>query len=174
MLASRRAKALLHKYLTKEQRQELRGTQAFRVSDRDGRQYLITEGTAGNVYFLVGGEERYRLCVVARGHLPIPVYDLMLAQKLLIETDPEQFLKLANVTNINTFASFSSGEFLLAPNFIEPSRAEAARLLREAREAALAVLPPIEEADILEPEAWVQARINEAVQPPAAEGEAHV
>lgn len=98
--AQRRARALLHQCLTKQQRWDLRGSKAFTIEGRDGRHYRITEGTASNVILLERGQPVKRLCVVFQNHAPLPMYDLMLAQKLLLESAPEEFWKLANVVEI--------------------------------------------------------------------------
>ncbi len=97
--ANQKAKALLHQHLTKIQRQELRAMKAFDVTGRDGKVYRITEGTTSNVQLLEGGVAVRRFCVVAKG-LELPVYDLMLAQKLLLESNPEAFHGLAVVHDI--------------------------------------------------------------------------
>jgi hypothetical protein len=97
--ASMRARALLHSQLTKEQRWELRASKAFTIVGRDGKTYRITEGSASNVLLLEEGSAIRRFCVVAKD-LRLPVYDLMLAQKLLLETAPEDFHKLAVVQDL--------------------------------------------------------------------------
>jgi hypothetical protein len=94
-----KAKAILHSQLTREQRWELRATKAFTITARNGKQYRITEGSASNVQLLEGGLPVQSLCVVAQG-VQLPVYDLMLAQKLLLEASPEHFLQLAVVRDI--------------------------------------------------------------------------
>lgn len=97
--ADMKAKALLHSQLTKEQRWQLRAEKAFTIVGRDGRTYLITEGATSNVRLIENGEEVRSFCVVAKD-LRLPVYDLMLAQKLLLETAPEDFHKLAVVRDL--------------------------------------------------------------------------
>jgi hypothetical protein len=97
--ANVKAKALLHQLLTKEQRWELRGTKAFTITGGDGRTYRITEGSTLNVKLLVDGVATHSLCVVFT-EKDIPVYDLMLAQKLMLEHNVEDFLKLAVVREI--------------------------------------------------------------------------
>lgn len=98
-LASVKARALLHSQLTREQRWELRATRAFTVLGRDGHTYLITEGSSSNVRLIEQGSPTKSFCVVAKG-LSLPVYDLMLAQKLLLETAPEDFHKIAVVRDL--------------------------------------------------------------------------
>jgi len=97
-LAVVRAKALLHRHLTKQQRWELRAKKAFTVQGSDGNTYLITEGTANNVKRVKNGRPDFSLCVVSDYNLP--VYDLMLAQKLLLETNAPHFVSLANIFDL--------------------------------------------------------------------------
>lgn len=97
--ANMRAKALLHSQLSREQRWQLRAEKAFSVVGRDGRTYLITEGSTSNVRLIENGVATRSFCVVAQG-LALPVYDLMLAQKLLLEAAPEDFHKLAVVRDL--------------------------------------------------------------------------
>lgn len=88
--AEARAKELLLSMLTEEQRHHLHREGRFKVCGNKGGEYEITIGYAGNIR-----RGRHRYC----GHLSdgrIPTYDHMLAQKLMIETDEEAFLALAN------------------------------------------------------------------------------
>ncbi len=98
-LANIKAKALLHHNLTREQRWDLRASKSFTIVGKDGRTYRITEGTASNVYLLENGVETKRLCVVAKD-VDLPVYDLMLAQKLMLESIPDAFWKIAVVSDL--------------------------------------------------------------------------
>lgn len=107
--ANVKAKALLHSQLTKEQRWDLRATKSFTITGRDGRTYRITEGSASNVQLMEDGVPVRNLCVVARD-LRLPTYDLMLAQKLLLETAPEDFHKLAVVTELPRRAPVATSE----------------------------------------------------------------
>lgn len=97
--ADARAKALLHRALSREQRWELRATKAFTVQGKDDKTYLITEGSTSNVKLLENGVQTHSLCVVAKG-TALPVHDLMLAQKLLLEHNPEAFWGLAVVRDL--------------------------------------------------------------------------
>jgi len=112
--ANRKAKALLHRHLTKEQRWELRATKSIMVTGQDGRDYLITEGTCNNVFLMKDGEKRFRLCAVANlgGNQALPVHDLMLAQKLTIESNIRRYLSMANAMNVKTGHAFP-GRLLL-------------------------------------------------------------
>jgi len=149
-----RAKALLHKYLTREQRWELRATKAFTVVGQDGRSYHVTEGSAGNVFLLENGEHTYRFCVVPNYKLTtLPTYDLMLAQKVLLENNLRLFLSTAVTTNLQTNARLETGLVLLDGGPELPRR-------------VAADYEPIEidEQDVDEPEAWVRARLEAATQ----------
>lgn len=97
--AHAKAKALLYHNLTREQKWELRATQSFTIVGADGKQYRITEAVSSNVKYVVDGVDQQSLCVVAAG-IQLPVYDLMLAQKLMLECAPEAFWQLAVVTNL--------------------------------------------------------------------------
>lgn len=97
--ANARARALLHQYLTREQIRELRATKAFTVVGADGNKYLVSEGSCNNVYKLdEQGKTLSTHCVVFRHHERLPIYDLMLVQKFLLEQDVELFLETAVTT----------------------------------------------------------------------------
>lgn len=102
--ADKRAAALLLANLTAEQAEDYRRTQSFVVVQplqfgRPARRYRITFRLAGNVYLLDDeGLDVERYCIHAQE--PIPVADNMLAQKLMLEADEEQFLRVANRTRL--------------------------------------------------------------------------
>jgi hypothetical protein len=98
-LALMRSKALLHRYLTAEQRRELKGTKSLTLQAQDGRTYLLKAGLID----LLGEDSKptHHLCVVAKGHGRIPVYDLMLSHKLMLECSPEDLWKIAVVTKVS-------------------------------------------------------------------------
>lgn len=125
--AEARSRALLHSFLSKEQRWELRASDAFRVRGQDGRSYFITKGVGGNVRLLEDGAPIYHLCVVpGRSGVEvfdaIPVYDLMLAQKVLIENDISTFLRTARARDLRTEAHYDSAGFLLDDSLTRESR----------------------------------------------------
>ncbi len=97
-VAFMRSKALLHRYLTAEQRRELKGTKSLTLQARDGKTYLLT---AGHISVL-GNDSKptHHLCVVVKGHGHIPAYDLMLSHKLMLECSPEDLWKIAVVTKV--------------------------------------------------------------------------
>lgn len=87
--AEARALELLRSCLTENQRRELDADDQFTVIAPSGREYLIVRGYAGNVY-----SEGWCFCIHMDSRLPVP--DHMLAQKLMIETDEQGFLSIAN------------------------------------------------------------------------------
>jgi hypothetical protein len=88
-----KARVLLEKALTLEQRRDLLARGYFQVKGKRFT-YRIREGHAGNVDALDSrGRVIGRFCAHPLGR--VPVYDMMLAQKLWIETDENMFLKKA-------------------------------------------------------------------------------
>jgi hypothetical protein len=89
-----RAHRLLLQCLTREQRTQLKDTSAFTVTTSAGNVYSIRRGRTANVVQLDNDQPVWRYCV----HPPelVPDYDTMLAQKLLLETDEAEFVRLAN------------------------------------------------------------------------------
>lgn len=112
--ADARAKALLCRHLADKQRRTLRGADFFDVTGSDGRRYRITKALSHNVVLLRGGIDEVAshtplepgdvtFCVI-NDYEPLggwlPVYDLMLAQKLLLEVNAPEFLDTAVVRRI--------------------------------------------------------------------------
>lgn len=94
----RRAKALFFRYLSREQKWELRAHRRVTTIGQDGREYRIYAWEGGNVKLVEEGVETTTLCVVPNPAVSkIPVHDLMLAQKLMLENTLEVFLKTARV-----------------------------------------------------------------------------
>ena len=88
-----KARVLLERALTPEQRRDLCARRCFYVKGRRFT-YRIREGHAANVDALDStGRVISRYCAHPLGRLP--VYDVMLAQKLWIETDENMFLRKA-------------------------------------------------------------------------------
>jgi hypothetical protein len=88
-----RARALLERALTPEQRRDLLARGYFYVKGKRFT-YRIREGHSGNVDALDSrGRVVDRFCAHPLGR--VPVYDVMLAQKLWIETDENMFLTKA-------------------------------------------------------------------------------
>jgi hypothetical protein len=91
--AEAKARVLLEKALTPQQRRDLIARRYFYVKGKKFN-YRIREGHSGNVDALdSSGRVVSRLCAHPLGR--VPVYDMMLAQKLWIETDENMFLEKA-------------------------------------------------------------------------------
>jgi hypothetical protein len=97
-----RASALLRRHLSHEQRVSFVARGYFELVSEWGRRYRIVEGNCRNVYSLVGAEDGswHQLqcfCLMAPG---VPMGDLLLTQKLLLETDERSFLERAIVAPV--------------------------------------------------------------------------
>lgn len=91
--ASKRARVLLEENLSDEQRLQLRDNNWFEVVTPRGT-YRIHNGRSGNVQRYRDGRPTDRYCIHP-GEL-VPNEDTMLAQKLMLETDEDAFLRIAN------------------------------------------------------------------------------
>lgn len=99
--SNKKAEALLYRYLSKEQKWSIRAGEFFEVTGQDGHRYRLTPRTAGNVFRLdPEGKPTHQFCVVT-GTTNLPINDLLLAQKVVLENDIESFMKVAVVTNID-------------------------------------------------------------------------
>lgn len=96
-LAKERASMLLLQHLTEEQRREYTERGRFLVEVKSGRRYEIRRGRQHNVK-LVDETRRVHADLCITTSEPVPDEDVMLAQKLLLLLDEEQFLRIANVT----------------------------------------------------------------------------
>lgn len=92
-----RSRALLHECLDDEQLGEMTEKTQFHVQGADGHTYLVKKGHGHNVFRIEDGRATVEYCLV-QGF--VPVYDLMLTQKLLLEADPETFLATANAKEV--------------------------------------------------------------------------
>lgn len=93
--AHTRAEKLLRGFLTREQWREYRQKKAFHTVGQDGASYRVEVGSSRNVVKVVDGKDVMRYCVVPKGP-QVPVPDLMLAVKLMLEGHIDEFMKLAN------------------------------------------------------------------------------
>lgn len=89
----KRAKRLLYSCLTNYQKRTYRQNKWFHVTSNKGRKYRISHGDTMNITLIEKGKPTKKYCIHPRN---VPVEDTMLAQKLLIETNEDQFLKVAN------------------------------------------------------------------------------
>ena len=92
-----RAETVLRENLDQRQVAELREYNYFTLHSKDGkRRYCIRRGRVGNLERVSEeGKLQVKYCVHPRSSLPDA--DTMLAQKLHLEHDDEEFLKIANV-----------------------------------------------------------------------------
>lgn len=121
-----RSLKLLALVLDDKQRQQVWTTNKFVMRAKNGKRYLITKRLHGNVYEL---DDKNRLvmnfCIYIEG---VTLYDQMMAQKLLLENDPDHFFEVANASEVQRFPRMSRRT---RDRFVQ----DAARVLEEAREA---------------------------------------
>lgn len=98
--AEKKARDLLFRHLTKEQKYSLRANNYFTVVGQDGAEYQITMGSCQNIYSMVNGERYGRFCFVPVD-TKIPTNDSILAQKLMLEHDIEGFMRVANFSLVS-------------------------------------------------------------------------
>ena len=108
--ATERAKRLLTSMLSEEQAHELETKRCFHLSVIDGKsgeskRYRIDQGYQGNVKLLgPDGRPIKSYCIHARATdeegRRLPNEDHMLAQKLLLECNESEFLRIANASNV--------------------------------------------------------------------------
>lgn len=98
-LANGRARRLLGEFLTPAQHEELVTRSHIHVKGQDGKTYRICAATHQNVFEVEGDRPVTQFCVVPRDP-SLPLYDIMLAQKLMLETNIEGFMALANRWNL--------------------------------------------------------------------------
>ncbi len=97
--AEKRAEELLLASLDNTQRASFKKEKKFVVKGGDGAAFEIAYGRQGNIReFDAKGKPIARFCIHPREEVPDP--DTMLAQKLMLETDPATFRKIANRTPI--------------------------------------------------------------------------
>lgn len=100
-LAFKRAAKLLDRYLTHKQRRELKKFGYIQVQGQDRMTYRIQAKDHQNIFRIKDGTPVMQFCVVSsQRRLPVP--DLMLVQKLMLETNIEDFLNLANKWEVTT------------------------------------------------------------------------
>src|ERR1700720_1263462 len=87
---------LLKEWLSREQFAQYDAKSYFEVTGcHSGKRYRICHGTSMNIYELDGaGRPRVGLCFVPKGYLVSG--DVMLAQKIALETDERRALTVAN------------------------------------------------------------------------------
>jgi hypothetical protein len=90
-VAEARAKSLLLSVLTSKQREDFTRSGYFAVEVAGRGKFVILPDAMFNVLEMATGD-----CYCAVPVVGVPVADLMLAQKLLLESDPDQFFRAAN------------------------------------------------------------------------------
>lgn len=96
--ALRQARRLLFSELTATQRRMLHRRGYFTIRGSQGGIYRIHQGQVQNVVSVDERDQpRVRLC--AHPSSRVPDEDAMLAQKLMLETDEEAFLEVANASS---------------------------------------------------------------------------
>jgi hypothetical protein len=99
-VANEKAKKLLVEHLSAEQQKTYEEKRYFDV-DIEGRTYRIHHGSHGNVRLLgtgdKAGKEITKYCIQPEG---VPIGDVLLAQKLLLEANEKEFLRIANATRL--------------------------------------------------------------------------
>ncbi len=92
-ISENRALKLLQEHLSLSQRRELKRSRYFHVLAQNGQRFRIYQKSHQNIFRIVNGKEVMQYCIVAGD---IPIFDLMLAQKLLLETNFDTFHSIAN------------------------------------------------------------------------------
>ncbi len=99
-VANEKATKLLVEHLSVEQQKTYEEKRYFDV-DIEGRTYRIHHGSYGNVRLMGTGDktgkEITKFCIQPEG---VPIGDVLLAQKLLLEADEKEFLRIANATRL--------------------------------------------------------------------------
>lgn len=99
--AATRALKLLHEFTTPEQQAELEAKKHIHVRAQNGELFRIDARDHQNVYKIVDDKPVVQYCIVI-GMSGLPTYDLMLAQKLLLETNVAEFFQIANQWDLTT------------------------------------------------------------------------
>lgn len=99
--ASVKARSLLLDNLDEVQRKQFDLGQTFEVHSKDGkRRYQVRYGVAGNIFLLdERGKPTKRFCIHPSDSR-IPTEDVMLVQKLMIEGAEDEFVRVANKTDV--------------------------------------------------------------------------
>lgn len=92
--ATQRSRMLLYEHLTEEQIADLEELGHFQVLGMDGHQYRIMDKTIHNVFRLENDRPSVEYCIVVQGR--VPLYDQLLAQKMLLEADIDTFMRVSN------------------------------------------------------------------------------
>lgn len=102
------AKALLLSLLSKKQQKEFLDSNGYRFTVEVGGEHFEILKT--NTFSVHHQKTRSRYCMTTPG---LPLYDQMAATKLLLESDPEAFFKIANKQQTHSPGRYPGGEALL-------------------------------------------------------------
>lgn len=91
----RRSRKILMSLLDETQQAEFKKKKSFHVLGKDGFIYLVTGQYQHNVFRVEDGRRTFEYCIITKGY--VPLYDQMLSQKLLLESNPQMFLDISNV-----------------------------------------------------------------------------
>lgn len=94
------ARKLLRQNISPQLWREFLRKKEFHVTGSDGRLYRVSHQIGSNVTLVVDGVDVARYCLVPKEHAWIPEPDMMLAVKLMLETNARKFLRIANVTEL--------------------------------------------------------------------------
>ena len=107
----RKARSLLYRHLTREQKWQLRARGSFTVMS-GGRSYEIHRtGMCNNILTEWNGHT-LSLCVIPDAGTFYPISDVLLYQKVTLETAPELLLDVAYVQDRTAGLIYESGKFL--------------------------------------------------------------
>jgi len=90
--AASRSRELLHRLLSPRQREELNALGCFTVDVPSRGRFCLLPGAGYNVVHLTTGA---RYCALPC--TPVPIWDVLLSQKLVLERCPEKFFAVANM-----------------------------------------------------------------------------
>lgn len=98
--ADDKAEVLLRRILTPKQIEDYDLHKRFEVRSQSGKIYRLHKGKCRNILLLLpnGQESRQGYCIHPRES--VPVADVLIAQKLLLEGDEESFLRTANAFDV--------------------------------------------------------------------------
>lgn len=100
--ARKKARTLLRRHVTRKQWEEFRKHSFLHVTGTDGKLYRLENKVGSSVTLIVGGRDVARYCLIPKGGIWIPEPDMVLAIKLMLETDAPSFTKRANFFELNT------------------------------------------------------------------------
>lgn len=92
--ANERARMLLYNCLSINQISDLEEDGFFTCKGSDGKTYRIENTPQHNVFLMHGDRKVKEFCIVTSSY--VPIFDLMLIQKFMIESNIEGFYKQAN------------------------------------------------------------------------------